>query len=80
MEGSEMDPKNYRTISLLSSTSKLLEKIFEKRLRQFRNQNEVIGDEQRGFRGKRSTLLLLNERLYVVLMAAVTIRRQLSRV
>ena len=52
---------NYRPVSLLSQFSKILEKLFEKRLEKFINKHQIITENQYGFRSKRSTSLALLE-------------------
>ena len=49
------DPKNYRPISLLEVPGKILEKIVNKRLRDFLERNNIITDKQHGFRTSRGT-------------------------
>ena len=49
------DPKNYRPISLLEVPGKILEKIVNKRLREFLETNNIISDKQHGFRKARGT-------------------------
>lgn len=49
------DPSNYRPISLLSSLSKIYEKIILNRLNIFIEDNEILPDEQFGFRSNHST-------------------------
>lgn len=49
------DPKNYRPISLLEVPGKILEKIINKRLREFLEHNNIINDKQHGFRAARGT-------------------------
>ncbi len=46
---------NYRPISLLSGFSKILERLFNDRLKQFLNANNVLTNDQHGFRSNRST-------------------------
>jgi hypothetical protein len=50
------DANSYRPISLLSSISKLLERIIASRLTTFINQNHLIPDTQFGFRKKHPTV------------------------
>ena len=50
------DANSYRPISLLSSISKLLERIIASRLTTFVNQNHLIPETQLGFRKKHSTV------------------------
>ena len=47
--------KNYRPISLISSIGKIMEKIITKRLYEFAEDNNLINEEQSGFRKNRST-------------------------
>lgn len=51
------DPINYRPISLLSSLSKICEKIILARIVEFNNKNKILIDEQFGFRSGHSTSL-----------------------
>lgn len=46
---------NYRPISLLSSVSKVFERVIYDRLLEFINKNNVLSEQQYGFRPKRST-------------------------
>ena len=50
-----MDIINFRPISLLTSSSKILEKVIYGRLYQHINQNNILATEQYGFRNKFST-------------------------
>ena len=52
---------NYRPISLLSQFSKILEKLFVKRLDNFIDKNNLLIDSQYGFRSGRSTSMALIE-------------------
>ncbi len=45
---------NYRPISLLPQFSKIVEKLFAKRLNAFISKNKIINDNQYGFQPKRS--------------------------
>lgn len=51
------NPINYRPISLLSSLSKIAEKIILHRLKTFENKKKIIIDEQYGFRSGHNTSL-----------------------
>ena len=53
--GDSENPANYRPISLLSSFSKILEKIIEKQLNQYLYENNILTQNQCGFRRGRST-------------------------
>ena len=60
----QTDPNNYRPISLLDVTGKLLEKIINKRLRYFLETKNKLPTTQHGFRANRGTdtaLALLHE-------------------
>ncbi|PNF20902.1 hypothetical protein B7P43_G11183 [Cryptotermes secundus] len=63
--GCENDPSNYRPISLLTSFSKIFEKIVLSRLNQHIHDHNIIVNEQFGFRRQSSTAkasyVLLNE-------------------
>lgn len=49
------DPSNYRPISLMGNISKLLERIINKRLMTYLENNNLISDRQFGFRRGKST-------------------------
>ena len=53
--------KNYRPISVLTSFSKLLEKLMYKRLIKFIEKNKILTKHQYGFRANRSTELAIIE-------------------
>ena len=52
----ETNFSNYRPISLLSQFSKILEKVFNERLQQFLNTNNILSNSQYGFRTHMSTV------------------------
>lgn len=54
-KGDKLDPSNYRPISILSSVSKVLERIVCDCLLQFCSEMRLIPDSQHGFRPNRST-------------------------
>ena len=54
-KGNSSDFSNYRPISLLTSFSKVIEKLIYKRLHHYLDQQKVFVSEQRGFRQKTST-------------------------
>ena len=54
--GNKSDSSNYRPISLLSQFSKILEKLFNERLQQFLNTNNILSNSQYGFRAHMSTV------------------------
>ena len=64
-KGSRHDPKNYRPVSLTSVPCKSLERVIAKGLNTFFTDNNILTDEQFGFRHGRSTedqlLLTYNE-------------------
>jgi retron-type reverse transcriptase len=53
--GDNLEPGNYRPISILTIFSKLLEKLFYNRLIQFVNNNSILHDNQFGFCAGKST-------------------------
>ena len=59
--GDRLQFSNYRPISLLPQFSKILEKIFNKRLMSFIENHHVLTDGQYGFRSNHSTSLALTE-------------------
>jgi hypothetical protein len=66
--GDASDINNYRPISLLSTFSKILEKIVQSRLVSYLNDHNLITPQQFGFRANHSTThsmsLLLNNRYH----------------
>jgi len=54
-KGDKTEFSNYRPISLLTSFSKIIEKIIFKRLYNYLNDNNILVDHQYGFRKKLST-------------------------
>ena len=54
--GNKSEFSNYRPISLLSQFSKILEKLFNERLQQFLNTNNILSNSQYGFRTHMSTV------------------------
>ena len=52
---------NYRPVALLPQFSKILEKLFCKRLNEFIDKNKLLSDSQYGFRSNRSTSLAILE-------------------
>ena len=52
---------NYRPVSLLSQFSKILEKLFNNRLDNFLEKNELLVDGQYGFRNSRSTSMAITQ-------------------
>ena len=53
--GSKHSLTNYRAVSLLPQFSKILEKLFNKRLDGFIEKHNLLAESQYGFRSKRST-------------------------
>ena len=53
-DGSKLDVKNYRPISLLSTFSKIYEKLMHKRVLKFLDENNSLFENQYGFRPGRS--------------------------
>ena len=54
--GNKSDFSNYRPISLPSQSPKILEKLFNERLQQFLNTNNILSNSQYGFRAHMSTV------------------------
>ena len=59
--GSQEDISNYRPISLLSQFSKILEKIYYKKMISFIEKNNILSNSQYGFREKHSTSHAISE-------------------
>jgi hypothetical protein len=57
--GAHIDPGNYRPISILTTFSKLLEKLYYNRLMSFINTHNVLHRNQFGFRRNKSTSLAI---------------------
>ena len=55
-KGNPKDPNNYRGITLLSCLGKLFTSILNKRLTTYLESNDILGNEQAGFRNGHSTL------------------------
>ena len=60
---------NYRPVSILPQLSKVLEKLFEFRLRKYIDKNNFLFKGQYGFRTNHSTNLALNEMVNMILNA-----------
>ena len=60
-KGDRSNPENYRPISLLSSLSKVFEKVLCKRMTKFFMKNESFTPNQYGFRNKRSCTHAIGE-------------------
>ena len=58
-KGDKCQPDNYRPISLLPCVSKLLERVVQKQLLNYLNDNDILVKEQSGFRSKHSTTTAL---------------------
>ena len=54
-KGSRSDPNNYRGITILSCLGKLFTSILNERLNDYLDQNNILGNEQAGFRKNFST-------------------------
>ena len=55
-KGSKHDPDNFRGITVLSCLGKLFTSILNKRIYEFLDDNDLLGNEQAGFRKHNSTL------------------------
>ena len=55
-KGETNDPNNYRGVSLLSEFSKIFTFILNRRLKPWSEANDVIGNEQAGFRKQHTTI------------------------
>ena len=53
-KGDKHKPSNYRPVSLTSICSKIMEHIVVYNIRQHLDRNDILADEQHGFRSKRS--------------------------
>ena len=65
-KGPKNDPNNYRSISLTSCIGKLIEKLIENRLSKYLKKNNILINEQSGFRKHRRTtdnLLFLTQKV-----------------
>ena len=63
-DGSQLDPSNYRLLSISSVPSKVFEKVLDARIQEWSERVGLLTDLQGGFRGGRSTvdqLFALNE-------------------
>ena len=56
IKGSKSDKTNYRPISLLSNMSKVLEKIVYKRLYEYLTENNLLTEQNSGFKKNDSTV------------------------
>jgi len=54
--GDKSDPNNYRPISLLPTFSKVFEKVLEKQIRAHLQKENILSNDQYGFRPRHSTL------------------------
>ena len=69
-KGSNSEPTNYRPISLLSCTSKILEKLVFKEIYKHLSENDILSDKQSGYRPGHSTqmqLVYLSHKLFLSL-------------
>lgn len=55
-KGKKRDPRNYRGVSFLNSTSKIFTKILQKRMEKFLEENNIIVENQAGYRKGRTTI------------------------
>jgi hypothetical protein len=65
-DGNKHDCENYRPISVISVVAKILEKLVYQQLKSFMTINNILVEQQSGFRAQHSTTLLssTNEWLY----------------
>lgn len=68
-KGSQEEVSNYRPVSLLSVFSKILEKLFYKRLSNFLSKYNILTESQHGFRKNHSTETAVFSFLYETLQA-----------
>ena len=59
-KGSKTEPSNYRPVSLTSIVCKTLEKIVRKHIMEHLTSNNLLSDEQYGFRSGRSCVTQLS--------------------
>ena len=69
--GKRSSMNNYRPISLLSPLAKVFEKLISIRLNKFLEQNNILGDQQLGFRKGHSTTHAVSD-LYSHTVSAIT--------
>lgn len=67
-KGAKTSFNNYRPIALLSSFSKIIEKVINLRLNSYLIESGILTDEQFGFRERRSTTDAVNNFLHTVYM------------
>ena len=67
--GTIHEVSNYRPVSILPQMSKILEKLFETRLRKYIDKNNFLFKGQYGFRTNHSTNLALNEMVNMIVNA-----------
>ena len=67
--GQMHEVSNFRPVSILPQLSKVLEKLFEIRLRNYIDKNSLLFNGQYGFRTNHSTNLALNEMVKVIVNA-----------
>ena len=69
--GNKFDPSNYRTISMLSTISKLFEKHVNKHLMNYLTKYKLIREHQSGFRKKPSCQTALVKIIDLVLIKEI---------
>ena len=67
--GEVNEVSNYRPVSILPKVSKIIEKLFEIRLRNYIEKNNVLFSGQYVFRTNHSTILALNEIVAMIVNA-----------
>lgn len=77
-KGGELDdPSNFRPISLLSTLSKIIEKLVKKRMLQFLNEQNILNKNQFGFQNTKNTsdaIFAFLEKMYVKLNGGEAVR------
>lgn len=68
-KGNKTDPSNYRPISLISSFSKLFERVMATRLMEYLETNQLLDDAQHGFRSGKSVVTAGSELIESIITA-----------
>ena len=70
--GDDLDPKNYRPVSLTSHIVKIMERIIKTEIMVYLDNNNLINDIQHGFRSGRSTVSVLLSHYHDIINALET--------